>query len=451
MSRRSSAAAFAVSLLGAAVVFAAPAQAQMLIALGQSLSGQLSTSDRRLADGSIFDEYRFNGQAGQTIVVDMISSDLDSYVLLWDQNGNELARDDDSGEGLNSQLTYTLPYTGLYRIIANTYGAGARYGSYTISLRLQGMALAMGQPQPVGQPQPLAQPTALVTPSTAPVAGMIGVNQQVTGNLTTADPRYNGKPFQVWGFQCSAGLPLQLDILSSWDNYALLFDPMGNEAARDDDGGDEGLNARIAHTCALTGMYRITVTTFSSGTTPGIYTLQVRSTGTPVALGQPQPLGGQPQPLGGQPQPLGGPQPLGQPEPQAQPGVTLPQPITQGAMPITGRVPDPGQIGQIQIGWNVQGRLETGDQEMNDGTWADVWQFQGQAGRTVTIELRSEEFDTYLQLLDAQGNRLAEDDDSLGNLDSSIVFRLPATGMYQIVVNNFSDERRSGLYTLSLR
>ncbi|MEK6609969.1 MAG: PPC domain-containing protein [Gemmatimonadota bacterium] len=104
-----------------------------------------------------------------------------------------------------------------------------------------------------------------------------------------------------------------------------------------------------------------------------------------------------------------------------------------------------------QVGTTVQGRLETGDQQMNDGTWADIWQFQGAAGQSVTIELRSEEFDTYLQLLDGAGNRLAEDDDSLGDLDSRITFTLPSSGLFQMVVNNFGDSRRAGIYTITLR
>ena len=40
---------------------------------------------------------------------------------------------------------------------------------------------------------------------------------------------------------------------------------------------------------------------------------------------------------------------------------------------------------------------------------------------------------------------------TLGNLDSKVEFTLTASGMFQIVVNNFSDERRAGIYTLSVR
>jgi hypothetical protein len=211
-----------------------------------------------------------------------------------------------------------------------------------------------------------------------------------------------------------------MDILSSWDNYALVFDPMGNVVARDDDGGDVGLNARIAHTCTMSGVYRLAVTTFTSSTTPGAYTLQVSSAGA-VMMAQPmvQPMA-------------------------PQPGITLPQPT------VTGGIAPPGQVASIAFGQLMQGRLEQGDQTMNDGTFADVWTFQGTGGQTVTIDLRSTEFDTYGQLLNASGDRLAEDDDSGGDLNSRITFALPASGQYQIVVNNFGDSRRSGVYSIWL-
>jgi hypothetical protein len=248
---------------------------------------------------------------------------------------------------------------------------------------------------------------------------------------------------QTWALQCQAGQTFQMDILSTWDNYAVVLDPMGNRVAFDDDGGPEGLNARITHACATTGVYRLGVTTYSSSTSTGTYTLQVQQMAglnQPTAMNQPMAMN--------QPAPMATPQPM--PMNQSAPGATMPSP-SPVSLPITGSIPAPGAIGTIVLGTNVQGRLETGDQRMNDGTFADVWQFSGTAGQHIVIELRSEEFDTYLQLLDAGGNRLAEDDDSLGDLDSKVEITLPASGTFQIVVNNFGDDRRAGIYTLTLR
>jgi hypothetical protein len=130
-------------------------------------------------------------------------------------------------------------------------------------------------------------------------------------------------------------------------------------------------------------------------------------------------------------------------------GATMPQPVSSGD--VIGDIAQPNTPAVINVGETRRGRLETGDRAMNDGTWADVWTFQGRQGQRVRIECRSSEFDTYLQLLDAQTVRLAEDDDSLGDQNSLIEFTLPTTGTYTIVVNNFGEDRRAGVYTLTVR
>jgi hypothetical protein len=383
--------------LGLAAAASVPAVAQMQIAVGQTISGQILGNDPVFTDGSHYDLYTFFGQAGMTVQITMMSSDFDSYLILQDQFGNELDRNDDggSGLGLNSRITRVLGYTGAYRIIAKPLSSN-RFGSYTLTVA------------PLGGGMPVAMaPTA----NPMGVVGTIMANQQMSNTLSAMDARWENKPFQAYAFQCMAGQSFQMDVLSTWDNYALVFDPMNNVVARDDDTG-EGLNARINHTCQMTGMYRLAVTTYRETTTPGAYTLQVASAGMAMPMAQP-----------------------------------MPQPMAQ---PMMGAIPAPGAVGTIQIGQVLQGRLEPGDQQA-ENTWVDVWQFQGFAGQTVTIELRSSEFDTYLKLLDTAGNILSEDDDSAGDLDSRIVITLPAQGTYQLFVSNFGDSRSAGLYTLSLR
>jgi len=113
-------------------------------------------------------------------------------------------------------------------------------------------------------------------------------------------------------------------------------------------------------------------------------------------------------------------------------------------------VPPPGAEARIEIGQTMRGVLEPGDLLMADSTFADVWAFEGDAGWTVTVDVRSDEFDTYVQLLDAAGARLGEDDDSGGDLNARLTVALPATGEYRIVVNSAGHERRAGRYTVSI-
>ena len=386
------------------------------IPIGTQVSGELTAADPTLSDGSHYKLFTFMGTAGQAVQIDLMSSAFDSYLYLRDQSGTALAHDVDGGGGLNARIVQTLPYTGLYQIVANTLQSG-QYGTFTLSLQFAQGAMT-------------TQPIVSAIPSINSMAaiGQIGLNQQVQNTLVAGGVSWNNKPIHLYGFQCAAGQPVQIDILSSWDNSLIVFDPSGTEVAHDDDGG-EGLNARLRWTCPVAGLYKLGVTTGLVSTTPGQYTLQVQATGQPLQMVQAQPIQ---QPV---PQPIGTPTPLAQP---AAPSAVAP----------TNAIPAPGSVAQIMAGQSVQGRLEAGDQVMGDSTYADIWQLQGTSGQNISIELQSNDFPTYLQLLDGAGHVLAE---SAGHPNSGLAYTLQAAGTYQIVVNSNGPQRHTGLYTLTVR
>ena len=101
---------------------------------GQVVQGRLSVSDARLADNTFFQAWTFYGQAGEMVTVDVMSTDFDAYAVIQDLNGTALARDDDSGGNLNARITFTLPYAGAFRLIANTRRQGVT-GAYSLSVR----------------------------------------------------------------------------------------------------------------------------------------------------------------------------------------------------------------------------------------------------------------------------------------------------------------------------
>ena len=130
------------------------------------------------------------------------------------------------------------------------------------------------------------------------------------------------------------------------------------------------------------------------------------------------------------------------------------QPAAPAAAPTMtdSTVLPPQDIGTVLPGQIRRGTLEPGDWTMSDGTFADVWYIQGTQGQRVVITLRSRAFDSYLQLLDQGGTKVADDDDSGGgNRAARITFTFRANERYQIIVNNYSDEVAAGLYTLEIR
>ncbi|HWO89363.1 MAG TPA: hypothetical protein VNL98_09460, partial [Gemmatimonadales bacterium] len=283
------------------------------ITAGEMRSGNLSPGDAQLNRGAVYHAYLYNGRAGETVTLEVMSSSIDPYAVIQDGQGNALASDDDGGGSLQARLVYTFPNTATYRLLATTYGQAATYGPYT--LRLSSNMAGMTQPMVT---------TGVMVPG---AVGTIGLNQQISGTLTAMDQRFDNKPIHIYSFSCIAGLSFTMAILSSWDNYAVVIDPSGVVVARDDDSGGN-LQARLSYTCPMTATYRLGVTTFTTSTQPGPYTLQVTSAGSMAPpVSQPQPVVGQAQPIVGQAQPMVG---------QAQPVVSQPQPVAQppAAQPI---------------------------------------------------------------------------------------------------------------------
>lgn len=86
---------------------------------------------------------------------------------------------------------------------------------------------------------------------------------------------------------------------------------------------------------------------------------------------------------------------------------------------------------------------------LEDGTYFNAHQFNSQAGDFVTVMLASDEFDTYVLLLNADGEILAQNDDGEGT-NASLKFTLPETGSYTVWANAHEPEA-AGSYNLTVK
>lgn len=100
------------------------------------IQGSLGANSQILqSDRSPYQEHTFQGTAGQRVTISLESREFDSYLILLDPDGKKIGENDDaSSNTMDSALTVTLPSTGTYRVIANTYDSTGR-GQYTLSVR----------------------------------------------------------------------------------------------------------------------------------------------------------------------------------------------------------------------------------------------------------------------------------------------------------------------------
>ena len=97
--------------------------------------GTLSDGDLVLpSDESVYDEYTFEGSAGQVITVTLESPDFDTYLAVFSPTDELLGEHDDiNKKNTNSELTITLEITGKYRVIVNSYDKTGR-GEYNLQV-----------------------------------------------------------------------------------------------------------------------------------------------------------------------------------------------------------------------------------------------------------------------------------------------------------------------------
>ena len=97
---------------------------------GQSVYGTLE-------NGSDQDWFAIDLQAGMSVTLDLEGQRTnrgslgDPLLAVYDVNNREIGRNDDGGEGFNSRLTLTAPYTGRFFVSAQSFGSST--GTYTLT------------------------------------------------------------------------------------------------------------------------------------------------------------------------------------------------------------------------------------------------------------------------------------------------------------------------------
>ena len=87
------------------------------------------------SDGSFYREHRFQGREGQAITISLQSRDFVPFLIVVDPGDRVIAQSQDiSQNSSSSEVSLTLPASGDYRIIANSYAPDGT-GQYTLTVR----------------------------------------------------------------------------------------------------------------------------------------------------------------------------------------------------------------------------------------------------------------------------------------------------------------------------
>jgi hypothetical protein len=225
-----------------------------------------------------------------------------------------------------------------------------------------------------------------------------------------------GQRVQAWLLEAQEGEAIRIDLTSNdFDAYLYVVGPGLGEGLSDDDGGS-GLNSRLCVVLPATGRYRVVAGSLGGGT--GRYSLSLADDAdhTEGASGRDGGAAGSCGDDGG--------------------GSEIAD--------LDATEPRGSLVPEVE----AHGSLGADDPRHPDrGAPMAVWTLEGEAGRHLSVDLVSEDFDAYLYL---SGPGLAEvlsNDDGAGCLDARIAVTFPESGTYRIVATGFEESAR-GAYRL---
>jgi len=109
--------------------------------------------------------------------------------------------------------------------------------------------------------------------------------------------------------------------------------------------------------------------------------------------------------------------------------------------------------GTLTLGEGLDAALEATDRAYDDGGPADAYSLSLTAGQRIEIDMRSDDFDAYLELYgpDSADDVVAADDDSFGEgTDARLRYTAPTDGIYTLRARSFADGPL-GAYSLIAR
>ena len=467
-----------------------PALAQeRTIAPGQSAPGELTARDPTTRGRRApYHIWTLDGHRGQRITIDLMASEFDPYLVLRDEAGYPIGSDDDSGEGNNARLHVVLPRDGRYSIVVTAFNENSR-GRYTLAV------------------------TAWDVPTAAApgVASSLTVGTSADGILEPGDEIAGDGPYQDrWTIDARAGQRLRVDLHSGdFDAYLVLLDPGGQRIAYDDDSG-EGNDASLGFRAPAAGRYTVLATSYQDTPQVGAYRITLSEEtgnfadpGTAAVL-RPGPAqegrleagdatgsrgledrwtfdGREGQlaridvistnfdtyavllqngtPLdsnddGGE----GNNSRLTTILPRSGTYTVAVSAYSQGSsggrytvqLAFSEPPAGAGRVERLQVGRTASGRLEAGDRPRSGGGYQDQWEFDGRQNQNIMLEMRSTDFDAYLELRDADGNVIAENDDGGDGTNALISARLPRNGRYRVIARSYGEREATGFYELTL-
>lgn len=349
--------------------------------------GVLDVSDQHRA-ASFVDRFDVPVSAGERVRVSVSSNAFDTVVEVTPPRGLPLSNDDAAGDRTRSEVELVSPAEGALKVQVTSFVPGAQ-GAYHVRVERVRDPATVNVPRAAPAARNHHVTTNLLGSVTSPTSVRLG--ERVSGSLSESDARLDsGEYADIYVLDVREPQDLRISMESTEvDSYLLVIGPT-QSFENDDSGG--ALDAEVHIAAAPPGSYRIVATSYRPGMR-GRYELKVLT--------------------------------------------------SRDAAPTGSRSAGEG----VQI---TQGALAAGDRTLSSGEFTDEYRFVWPVGRTVHLEARSTDFDSYLIVRAPSGEQQDNDDQSPGVVNAALELAVREAGEYRVLVTSYRPGE-TGSYTLAVR
>ncbi len=377
------------------------------------VASYLSSWDAPVGCDPYFELFTFEANAGDTVVIDAISSEFDTMLVLTDANLVTLLEDDDSGERKSARIETTIDATGVYYVKVLGYWPGS-FGYYNVKLSVNGLPPFLDDGSPteydteVGGMVLLPQSPWELVPSVMPDCYVLWEENAlhlVSGDSIYEDLNANEQTMYntcathlySYSFDAEAGDEVLIEVYADDPRtYAALYDADWELLFETD--SDDSF-AEIFTTLSAPGRYFIVAGAYSSDYAPGSYQLYLDF------------------------------------------GPALFDLCWSPGAP------------ELVDGESVTHERDLAPLPSYCNGLSDLYTFYGEAGETITLDMRSSEFFAYIGVYDDEFGPLGAADSYVESGEpqdsASITLTLPYSGEYYVEANLTQRiDETVGTYTL---
>jgi hypothetical protein len=224
------------------------------IAVGQTVSGDLTNGDDVYSDTTYYQRWQLSAARGQDLTIDLSSNEFDPYIIVRGTADTSL-QNDDGGPGCASRVAFTAPSSGPFTILVNTTSSPHRQtGHFTLSVSSGRRAI---DPPNNGDCTPGSTGPAVA-------ARTVTIGQPITGTLTSSDQLYSDTTYyQRFELNARTGQDITVDLASSDFDPVLIVRGAADSLIVNDDGGP-GCDSRVVFNAKSNGPFTILVNTTST-------------------------------------------------------------------------------------------------------------------------------------------------------------------------------------------